>query len=126
MAWCFEDETNAYTETVLDKLNSGQTALMPTIWKFGVSNVLLIIQRKQRISLLKANNFKNALTSLPIHIDHGSTDRAFDTVFEIGRELGLTAYDSAYLELAFREKIPLAIQDKALIKAAQEISVDIF
>ena len=37
--------------------------------------------------------------------------------------LGLTAYDAAYLELAFRLRVPIATQDQALIKAAKTLKV---
>lgn len=126
MSWCFEDEIDDYTENVLNALSQNYQARVPTIWKYEISNVLLLTERKKRISLLKANNFKNALSSLPITVDHGATDRALDTIFELGRELQLTAYDASYLELAFREKIPIATNDKELIKAAKKISIERF
>jgi predicted nucleic acid-binding protein len=127
MAWCFEDETNTYTESILDSLESGDhVARVPPIWKLEVINVLLITERKKRISKHIANNFKNALTILPISIDTFSIDRTFDTVYELARELHITAYDAAYLELAVRENIPLATQDNALIQAAQKIQIQLF
>ncbi len=124
MAWCFEDEVNEYTEKVLDFLQKKNEARVPPIWKLEVINVLLLAQKKKKIDGLIATNFKNALLNLPIHIDHTATDRAFETVFEIGKECDLTSYDASYLELAFREKIPIATQDNALIKAARKIHVD--
>jgi len=35
----------------------------------------------------------------------------------------LTTYDAAYLELAIRHGIPLATQDKALVRAANRVTV---
>jgi len=126
MSWCFEDEKNDYTENILSSLKKEHEARVPPVWKLEVSNVLLIAERKKRISPLIINNFKNALTTLPISMDLSSNDRVFDTVFELARELQLTAYHAAYLELAFREKIPLATQDQALLKAAKKIHVEHF
>ena len=37
----------------------------------------------------------------------------------------LTIYDAAYLELALREKLPLATLDKDLIKAAKALDVEL-
>lgn len=126
MAWCFEDESNAYVEKVLTALQNGYEARVPIIWKLEVSNVLLLTERKKRINALIANNFKNALTTLPIRTDQPANDRIFDTIFELGRELQLTSYDACYLELALRENIPIATQDNALIKAAKKIQVACF
>ncbi|MBV8801703.1 MAG: type II toxin-antitoxin system VapC family toxin [Gammaproteobacteria bacterium] len=119
MAWCFEDETNPYTEWILDSLSKGYEAIVPPLWRLEVINVLLLAIRKNRINSLTAHNFKNTLTQLPITIVENASGRVFDTVFELAKELNLSAYDAAYFELAFREKIPIATQDLAVIKAAQ-------
>lgn len=126
MAWCFEDESNSYTESVLDSLLKGYEAIVPPLWRLEVSNVLLVAIRKKRIDPLIAHNFKNTLTTLPIKIDESANTRIFDTVFELGKELDLTAYDAAYFELALREKIPMATQDNAIIKAAKKQKIPIF
>ena len=39
---------------------------------------------------------------------------------------GLTAYDAAYLDLASREKLPLATLDKAMRKGAERSGITIF
>ena len=125
MTWCFEDESTAYTEKVLASLVD-HTAKVPPLWPVEVSNVLLLATRKQRISIITAGQFKNALTTLPIQVDHQATQRVFDTVFTLAQELHLTAYDATYLELAQREQIPLASLDKQLIQAAKKISIPLF
>jgi predicted nucleic acid-binding protein len=126
MAWCFEDESNPYTEWVLDSLLKGYEAIVPPLWRFEVINVLLLAIRKNRINSLIANNFKNTLTQLPIKVEENASLRVFDTVFELGKELHLTAYYASYFELALREKIPIATQDAAIIKAAQKQKITIF
>lgn len=126
MAWCFEDETNTYTEMVLGSLLKGYEARVPPLWKLEVTNVLLMAIKKNRINSLIAHNFKNTLTQLPIKIDDDANNRIFDTVYELGKELNLTAYDAAYLELALRESIPIATQDTALIRAAKQQKISIF
>lgn len=124
MAWCFEDKSEAYSESILSALKNGYLARVPPIWKLEVCNVLLITERKKRIDSFIANNFKNALSVLPISVDNSANDRVFDTVFELARELRLTVYDTAYLELAIREKIPIASLDRALIEAARKVHVE--
>lgn len=126
LAWCFEDEATTYTESILNCLKRNSHAKVPPIWRLEVINVLLLAERKNRINTLIANNFKNTLTVLPIEVDSSADERIFDTVYELGRELKLTAYDAAYLEIALREKIPVATLDAALIRAAKKINIEIF
>src|SRR5262249_45241568 len=98
MAWCFEDESNTYSENILNSFQKNYIATVPSIWRLEVANVLLLSERKKRINSLTANNFKNALTTLPIDVDLLADKRVFDTVYELGRELNLTIYDATYLE----------------------------
>lgn len=46
MAWCFEDESSDYTDSILENLNDA-TAVVPTIWPLEVSNVLLLSKKKR-------------------------------------------------------------------------------
>jgi len=39
---------------------------------------------------------------------------------------GLTAYDAAYVDLAFRERLTLATLDTAMRKAAEQTGITIF
>ncbi|MFT3741412.1 MAG: type II toxin-antitoxin system VapC family toxin [Gammaproteobacteria bacterium] len=125
MSWCFEDEKTQYSEKILASLN-GHVAKVPPLWPIEVSNVLLLTIRKQCISPLIAHQFKSALATLPIEIEEAATKRVFDTVFTLAQELKLTAYDATYLELAQREKIPLASLDKQLIHAAEKMNIPLF
>lgn len=49
MVWCFESEGNRYAEAVLESLEAGE-ALVPAIWPLEVGNVLLVAERKKRLS----------------------------------------------------------------------------
>jgi predicted nucleic acid-binding protein len=126
MAWCFEDEQNDYTSYVLKSFNQQNEACVPKLWRLEVTNVLLLGIRKKIISHLSANHFKQLLLNLPIKQDNFSDDNVFSTVFEMAHELQLTSFDATYLEIAFRQKIPLATQDTALIRAAHHIGVSLF
>lgn len=58
------------------------------------------------------------LTALPIRADT-ATPRAFSEILTLTREYRLSAYDAAYRDLAIREGMPLATQDKALRRVAE-------
>jgi predicted nucleic acid-binding protein len=116
LAWCFEDEAKAHTEAVLDLL-ADDTAIVPSLWELEVSNVLLLGERRGRLTESQTTRFVALLGQLPILVDSASTDMA--AVIALGRQYTLTAYDAAYLALAQREGVPLASLDRKLREAAQ-------
>ena len=50
MAWCFSDEATRETEDLLDSLTSNRRAYAPSFWPLEVTNVLLVGERRDRIS----------------------------------------------------------------------------
>ncbi len=72
MAWCFKDETSQYADSVLDCLNLF-TAFVPAIWPLEVGNVLLLVaERKKRLSEADSTRFTALLSELPIMIEQES------------------------------------------------------
>ncbi len=51
VAWCFPEESTAYTEGALDLLASGAEARTAGSWPFEVANALLMAERRKRISV---------------------------------------------------------------------------
>ena len=122
MAWCFEDETTAYTEAVLQRLST-ERARVATIWPYEVANVLLGAERRGRITQSQAMRFLELLRALPISVDEEGARRAWSEAMALGRAHRLTAYDAAHLELAARNDLPLASQDEQLLQACRDIGV---
>ena len=122
MAWCFEDERTAETDTLLDKLVA-EGAEAPSIWPLEVSNVLIGASRRNRISPAEANVAAQRIAALPVLIDLEGSRRAWDSLLQLAVRYGLTSYDTCYLELALRKALPLATLDKALQRAATEAGV---
>jgi len=118
MAWCFNDESNHFTDKILEQMETAQV-VVPTIWPLEVSNVLLLAQRKKRLTALQVSSFIDALSALSITVDASTTARAMHSIYVLAEKTKLTAYNAAYLELALREKIPLATLDNDLMKAAK-------
>jgi predicted nucleic acid-binding protein len=125
MAWCFDDESSRYTDAVLDSLKES-AAYVPSIWPLEVANVLLVAQKRGRLSRAKSILFMNMLNALPISMEIENRMRIFGEVFSLGSDLGITAYDASYLDLAMRKGIPIATLDTSLRKAAKKCSVPIF
>lgn len=122
MAWLFEDVTSVMTDAILEKLEKS-TAIVPAIWPLEVANVLVHAVRHKRITNIQAVNFIDALAKLPIHVDEFTTSRALHSIYTLASEEKLTIYDASYLDLAIREQIPIATQDKDLLKAAKKLKL---
>lgn len=120
MAWCFEDETTAGSEAVLESLQQDE-AVVPSLWELEVTNVLLVAERRKRINEAQAARFVDLLTRLPIRIDSSPTD--LTAILAAGRRHGLSAYDAAYLVLAERLGAPLATLDRRLAAACEAAGV---
>jgi len=125
MAWCFEDETNPYADAVLDSLIDN-AALAPSIWPLEVGNVLLVAERRNRISQPDSMRFLELLSSLPIKIESFSEQRMFEAVLNLARNQGLSSYDASYLDLALQTGLKLATLNQFLRKAAGRCEVAIF
>jgi predicted nucleic acid-binding protein len=122
MAWYFRDQADAYCDSVLAALKSGE-ATVPSIWPLEVANVLLIGERRKLITRTDTVTFLGTLAQLRIAVDEETPRRALGPILALGCEQGLSAYDAAYLELALRLGLPLASRDQALKKAARAAGV---
>jgi len=125
VAWCFGDELNDYTKSVLRELETAE-AVVPAIWPLEVVNVLVQSERKGRLTAGRTAQFLTFLEDLPIRVDEQSTRRVFSDILHLARTERLTAYDSAYLELAARRGLALATLDKGLKRAAARLGVVLF
>lgn len=122
MAWLFEDEATRTTEAILDRLVD-EEALVPTLWTYEVGNVLLVAERRNRITEAQGRRFTQLLESLPIHVADSHLKSLWNNAVVVAREHGLSVYDGTYLDLAMREGLPLATRDKALRKAAKKLGI---
>lgn len=122
MAWCFEDESSQYSDDVLGCLELS-TAFVPAIWPLEVTNVLLVAERKGRISEAGVTRFITLLDQLPIVVEQESPSRMFKEIFALGREYNLSSYDASYLDLAMRKGLSIATLDKKLIAAAKQCQI---
>lgn len=105
MAWCFPDEATAFTEAMLDDLRETES-FVPSIWPLEVANVLLVAERRQRITTAQASAFAEQLGILPITVEAVSLDDALGPILTTARAQQLSSYDASYLALAMREGLP--------------------
>jgi len=124
MSWCFQDEAGDYSDAILDRL-AESTAVVPSIWPLEVVNVLLVAERKQRITESESVRFLTLLSQLPISVEVDRHEEMMKDILSLARASGLSSYDAVYLDLAMRKGLPLATLDNKLIEAARKVGVPI-
>jgi predicted nucleic acid-binding protein len=125
LAWCFSDEATPFTVGLLNRASAGEEVTVPSHWPIEVLNGIVMGKVRGRISDADKQRFLQDLSSLRILIDDVPALSCFDAVYELAGRHKLTAYDAAYLELAIRRGLPLAMLDKALLRAAIDEAVTV-
>lgn len=123
LAWCLIDELSKTANQLLEKM-SHHVMLVPSIWRYEVTNALCMADRRGRINIPQIQVFRALLAELPIEVEE---TRTMEPIFELAQKYKLSVYDAAYLELAIRRNGILVSFDKALRKAAtlHAVSVEI-
>ena len=124
LAWCFEDESNAQADRILDLLVSA-TAVVPAIWPIEVANALLAGERRKRITSAGISSSLRLLRSLNVRLDDTSPSLDTQDLIALARSQNLSVYDAVFLSLAMREAIPLATLDRTLARAARRAGVSV-
>lgn len=75
-------------------------------------------ERRGRITIAQTTRFLERLLRFLITTEPADLTGPFHNVLPKARELGLAAYDAAYLEMALRLGLPLATIDSQLRRAA--------
>ena len=101
----------------------GDGAAVPPIWLFEVGNVLLLAERRGKLTATARREHLEDLSRLPIVVDHEATGHAWTNTMDLAASHQLTLCDGAYLELSLRRQLPLATFDIALQKAARSANV---
>jgi predicted nucleic acid-binding protein len=125
MVWGFDDEADAYAEAILDEMPVLQ-AYVPSLWPLEVANVLIVGERRNRITPADSSRFLAILSAFPITVDDQTVTRAWSDTIHLARAHNLSAYDASYLELAIRLGLPLACLDGRLKTAATAAGVALF
>lgn len=124
LAWCFSDETSAYADGVLERLE-GEEAVAPAIWPLEIANGLRTAERRARIDPSELLRVRELLRSLPVRVETIELEVALGEVLEVARAHDLSAYDAAYLALAVRRGLALATADDSLRRACKRAGVDL-
>lgn len=121
-ALCFEDEADEQSERVLELLEAGQ-ALVPALFFSEVANVLLMAERRGRLSHADRVEALQLFEAQGFAVDPATPAVIWHDVINLAEQCQLTSYDAAYLELAMRSGLPLASHDRALCTTAERLGV---
>jgi predicted nucleic acid-binding protein len=121
LAWCFEDETTETTQAILRRLFE-EGGIAPGHWPVEVVSGLLTAERRGRLAVGRLASARTVLGALPVDVVAMDLDRAL-AMLDAARDLGLTAYDAAYLELARSRDLGLATLDQRLAAACRTVGV---
>lgn len=122
MAWCFEDETDPRVADLLRTLKQTR-AHVPCVWMLEVANVLLVGERRARLTEADVSLFLSRVGQMPIEQEPIPDAQAVTRILALARRHRLSAYDAAYLELAMQLGLPLATLDGRLREAADAAGV---
>lgn len=122
ISWCFEDEGGPYAEAVLGCLEDGE-AFVPAIWPLEVGNVLIVAERKKRLSEASVVRFLELISGLPITVEQETPERMLREIISLARKQGISTYDASYLDLAMRLELPVATLGGSMRKAARRLKI---
>lgn len=92
---------------MLDRIAQAGAAA-PALWPLELLNVLVLAERRKRISAVQRRDLAGFLRDLPVSLDHETAAQAWSTTARLAEQHQLTLYGAAYLELAQRLGLPLA------------------
>jgi len=113
--WALEDEGHPAADVAFMRIETDE-AVVTSLWWFEVRNILVVNERRGRITEPETANFLRDLARLRIRIDRLPEETE---ILRLTRAHRLSVYDASYLEVAQREHIPLATLDAKLSVAAR-------
>lgn len=122
LAWCFADEATPNTASLLGRLEK-ETAFVPELWPLELGNILVLAERRKRITFAGVSEFLTLINNLNIQVDHETANQGFHEIFSLAYCEKITTYDATYLELAMRLGLPLATKDNQLRAVAKKLGI---
>ena len=122
-AWVLPNQASSEAEALLERIEAGAEAIVPSLWFLEVANGLLVAQRRKRVTAPERMLALKRLSTLALTADEDNARDVFGRTSTLAEQFGLSVYDAAYLELALRRNLPLGTRDRALRSAARRSGI---
>lgn len=126
LGWTLDNPVPASASRAKQILLSGTRAVVPALWLLEIANGLVVAERRGIITSSDATLALAQLEQLSAQTLEIDTEMVpMRQALTTARTYALSAYDSVYLDLALRTRLPLATLDTALRKAAGKAGVEL-
>ncbi len=115
-SWLIADESDSDSADP----DPGCVYHVPGHFWFEIRNVIIQNERRGRLSIDEVKTALNLLSGLAPEVDSSPDE---NRILGLSRRFTLSFYDAAYLALAERLLCPLQTLDKALIRAAEALTI---
>ena len=126
LRWFLDQPIPIYANRVKQFFLKGARAVVPALWHLEMSNALAVAERR---SILSAADVDKAMIDIEQIVAQAiDTDSNFVSARQslaAARAFQLSAYGAVYLDLARRERLPLATLDVLLRAAAAHAGVEL-
>lgn len=112
--------TDQYVEEARHFIAGLDEAWAPALWEAELANALWMATRHNILTLDEAANRLTLADGLGIHVVANRT--LWQGALVRAHQSKVAVYDTLFVELAAREKLPLATFDAALVKAFPDIA----
>ncbi|TGK05275.1 PIN domain-containing protein [Leptospira langatensis] len=120
------DERSARADKFLESLGNTNRAMVPSLWWYELNNVLVVSQKRKRLSDAQAKQIVSIFESLPIEFDINLSYEVFRQIQNIAQKNDLSAYDASYLELCIRKGAGVATLDERIASIAKELRIEVY
>ena len=118
IAWVHPAQATPQTDAMLDAVAEGAVLEVPALWPLEVANALTVLVRRRKLAARDRDTALGWFRGFPVRVDQEAASLAFSRLAELAIQYQLSVYDTTYLELAQRRRLPLACLDGPLRKAA--------
>jgi predicted nucleic acid-binding protein len=122
LAWLATEELPASDSGVYEALPLN-VVLVPSHWPLEISNALRSRMRAGRMTIGDFHAVMDRLDQLTIELQPPIELDEIGPLTHFAVMQDLTAYDAAYVQLAFRSKVPLATLDREMRAAAMRLAI---
>jgi predicted nucleic acid-binding protein len=116
LAWVLPERDSARCAPLFP-IAAAEGVAVPALWPAEVGNVLLVNERRGRITAAEHQLALQRLAAVPVELEPASWPG--QPALPLARRHALSLYDALYLDLALRRALPLATLDGALRRAAE-------